>query len=129
MVYKNIKKQISDLIKNHKHKRFHEVYGDEDHEWNELGIKKIKVSYIKEESIDNLKQGSLEYFYRLIFSDKKKLLSLLEFCKQDLSLIKIKGKREYWCCGAGNNRPFFVKHFGHLINRDWIYAEVEEVKV
>ena len=122
-----VSKKISSLIKNHKHKDFHEIYGYEEHEWQELGIKRIKVKYIKEESIDNLKQGSLEYFNKLISSNKRTLFYLLDICKVELKLIKIKGKREYWCCGSGNNRPFFIKHFGHLINRDWIYADVDEM--
>ena len=125
----NIAKKISNLIKNHKYRNFHDVYGDEDFKTRELGIKKIKVKNIIEESIDNLKQGSLEYFYNLIFSDKKKLLLLLARCKQELSLVKIKGKKEYWCCGVGNNRPFFLKYFGYLIDKDWVYAEIREVDI
>lgn len=126
-VPKKVKDKISDLIKNHKQERIRELYGDGDHEWKKLGIKKIKIKSIREGSIDNLKQGSLEYFYSLLINDKKKLLRLLDFCKQELSLVKIKGKREYWCCGAGNNRPFFLKHFGKLVGRDWIYADVDEM--
>ncbi len=119
--------KVENLIKNHEHKTLWDIYGDKNGEINgeinELGVIRVRAEYIREESFDNLKLGTLIYF----FDNPKILNNILDIKKDEIYLEKIKGKNEFWAVGCGNNRPFFVKHFPELIHRDWIWADVNEI--
>ena len=89
-----------------------------------LGWKKVKVRYITDNSIHNLKEDSLIFFKNNI-SRLKREISRKSITP--IQLFKIKRKREYGIFEGGNNRVFFVKNFKTLVGQDSVWAEVMEL--
>ncbi len=91
--------KVENLIKNHEHKTLWDIYGDKNGEINgeinELGVIRVRAEYIREESFDNLKLGTLIYF----FDNPKILNNILDIKKDEIYLEKIKGKNEFWAVG------------------------------
>ncbi len=116
--YVSYEKGILGILVNFEFKNFPDL------KQKEIGVRKIKIKYIRNQSITNLDPGSIIWF-----KDNPKLFKKRVLGKEgsDVSLSKTKGKKEYRVTG-GNSRIFFLKHFPKLTNnRDWIWAHVTEI--